>query len=94
MLLPSRTDAARVSKGLRRGKAQMDTAVMLVVRTLGHNCSGPQRDRAAVNVTLDRAEFAKHLSFVHELRKVPIVFSPEEAARFPEVAPVGFAGAD
>ena len=39
------------------------------------------------NVTLDRADLAKHLSFVHEPRKVPIVSSPEEVARFLEAAP-------
>jgi len=38
-------------------------------------------------VTLDRAELAKHLSFVHEPRKVPVVLSPEEVARFLEAAP-------
>jgi integrase/recombinase XerD len=39
------------------------------------------------NVTLDRADLARHLSFVHEPRKVPIVLSPEEVARFLEAAP-------
>ncbi len=39
------------------------------------------------NVTLDRADLAKHLSFVHEPRKVPVVLSPEEVARFLEAAP-------
>jgi hypothetical protein len=39
------------------------------------------------NVTLDRPEFAKHLSFMHEPRKVPVVLSPEEVARFLEAAP-------
>jgi integrase/recombinase XerD len=39
------------------------------------------------NVTLDRPELAKHLSFVHEPRKVPVVLSPEEVARFLEAAP-------
>ena len=38
-------------------------------------------------VTLDRPELAKHLSFMHEPRKVPVVLSPEEVARFLEAAP-------
>jgi integrase/recombinase XerD len=38
-------------------------------------------------VTLDRPDLAKHLSFMHEPRKVPIVLSPEEVARFLEAAP-------
>src|ERR1700716_2021680 len=39
------------------------------------------------NVTLDRADLAKHLSFMHEPRKVPVVLSPGEVARFLEAAP-------
>jgi integrase/recombinase XerD len=39
------------------------------------------------NVTLDRPEIAKHLAFVHEPRKAPVVLSPEEVARFLEAAP-------
>src|SRR5271167_2413467 len=38
-------------------------------------------------VTLDRADLVKHLSFIHEPRKVPVVLSPEEVARFLEAAP-------
>jgi integrase/recombinase XerD len=38
-------------------------------------------------VTLDRPEMARHLTFVHEPRKVPIVMSSEEVARFLEAAP-------
>ena len=38
-------------------------------------------------VTLDRAEAARHLTFVHEPRKLPIVLSPEEVARLLEAAP-------
>jgi site-specific recombinase XerD len=38
-------------------------------------------------ITLDRPDLAKHLSFVHEPRKVPVVLSPEEVARFLEAAP-------
>jgi integrase/recombinase XerD len=33
-------------------------------------------------VTLDRPDLVKHLSFMHEPRKVPVVLSPEEVARF------------
>jgi hypothetical protein len=39
------------------------------------------------NVTLDRPDLAKHLSFMHEPRKVPVVLSAEEIARFLEAAP-------
>src|SRR6266851_4182781 len=39
------------------------------------------------NVTLDRPDLAKHLSFIREPRKVPVVLSPEEVARFLEAAP-------
>ena len=38
-------------------------------------------------VTLDRPEMARHLTFVREPRRVPIVMSPEEVARFLEAAP-------
>lgn len=38
-------------------------------------------------VTLDRADAVRHLSFVHEPRKLPLVLSPEEVARFLEAAP-------
>jgi integrase/recombinase XerD len=38
-------------------------------------------------VTLDRPEMARHLTFVHEPRRVPIVMSPDEVARFLESAP-------
>jgi integrase/recombinase XerD len=39
------------------------------------------------SVTLDRAEMARHLTFVHEPRRLPIVLSPEEVTRFLEAAP-------
>ena len=39
------------------------------------------------NVTLDCPDLAKHLSFTHEPRKVPVVLSAEEVARFLEAAP-------
>lgn len=38
-------------------------------------------------VTLDRADATRHLTFVHEPRKLPIVLSPEEVARLLEAAP-------
>ena len=38
-------------------------------------------------VTLDRADLARRLTFVHEPRKVPLVLSPEEVARLLEAAP-------
>src|SRR6266536_4229383 len=39
------------------------------------------------NVTLDRPDLAKHLSFMHEPRKVPVVLSLEEVARCLEASP-------
>jgi integrase/recombinase XerD len=39
------------------------------------------------NVTLDRPDLAKQASFVHGPRKVPVVLSSEEVARFLEAAP-------
>jgi integrase/recombinase XerD len=39
------------------------------------------------NVTLDRPELAKQLAFIHVPRKIPVVLSPEEVARFLEAAP-------
>jgi integrase/recombinase XerD len=38
-------------------------------------------------VTLDRADVAKLLTFVAEPRKIPVILSPEEVARFLEAAP-------
>ena len=38
-------------------------------------------------MTLDRADAARHLTFVREPRKLPVVLSPEEVARFLEAAP-------
>src|SRR5712672_3459499 len=35
-------------------------------------------------VTLDRRDLVKHLSFIHEPRKAPVVLSPQEVARFLE----------
>jgi len=39
------------------------------------------------NVTLDRHELAAQASFVHELRKLPVVLSPDEVRRMLEAAP-------
>ncbi|MBV8893875.1 MAG: phage integrase N-terminal SAM-like domain-containing protein [Bradyrhizobium sp.] len=39
------------------------------------------------NVTLDRPDLTKHLAFIHEPRKAPVVLSPDEVARFLEAAP-------
>jgi integrase/recombinase XerD len=38
-------------------------------------------------VTLDRPEMARHLTFVREPRKIPVVLSPEEVTRLLEAAP-------
>jgi integrase/recombinase XerD len=39
------------------------------------------------SVTLDRPEMARHLTFVRESRRIPVVLSPEEVARLLEAAP-------
>jgi integrase/recombinase XerD len=38
-------------------------------------------------VTLDRADLARRLTFVHEPRKIPVILSSEEVARLLEAAP-------
>ena len=38
-------------------------------------------------MTLDRADAARHLTVVHQPRKLPVVLSPEEVARLLEAAP-------
>jgi site-specific recombinase XerD len=38
-------------------------------------------------ITLDRSEMARHLTFVREPRKIPVVLSLEEVARLLEAAP-------
>jgi integrase/recombinase XerD len=38
-------------------------------------------------VTLNRPEMARHLTFVREPRKIPVVLNPEEVARLLEAAP-------
>ena len=38
-------------------------------------------------ITLDRPDIARHLTFVREPRRVPVVLSPEEVARLLEAAP-------
>ena len=43
--------------------------------------------RFLFSVTLDRPEAVRRLTFVHEPRKLPVVLSPEEVARFLEAAP-------
>ena len=39
-------------------------------------------------VTLDRPEMGRHLTFVREPRKIPVIMSPEEVARFIEATRV------
>ena len=39
------------------------------------------------SVTLDRPDMARHLTFVREPRRIPVVLSPEEVARLLEAAP-------
>jgi integrase len=39
------------------------------------------------DVTLDRADLGKQMTFIYEPRKVPIILSPDEVRRFLEAAP-------
>ena len=39
------------------------------------------------SVTLDRPDMARHLTFVREPRRIPVVLSPQEVARLLEAAP-------
>ena len=39
------------------------------------------------DVTLDRADLGKQMTFIYEPRKVPVVLSPDEVRRFLEAAP-------
>ena len=43
--------------------------------------------RFLLRVTLDHPEIARHLTFVREPRKIPVVMSPDEVARLLEAAP-------
>lgn len=61
---------------------------------LSENRVGPPTINSSVSalrffftVTLDRAEMGRHLTFVREPRKIPVVMSPEEVTRFLEAAP-------
>ena len=46
-----------------------------------------QRCVSSFTVTLDRPEMARHLTFVREPRRIPVVLSLEEIARLLEAAP-------
>ena len=39
------------------------------------------------NVTIDRADLARNVSFLHEPRKLPVVLSPQEVGQLLEAAP-------
>ncbi|MGH8442401.1 MAG: tyrosine-type recombinase/integrase [Nevskiaceae bacterium] len=61
---------------------------------LTENCVGPPTINGTVtalrfffNVTVDRADVTKPLTFVAEPRKIPVVLDPEEVVRFLEAAP-------
>jgi integrase/recombinase XerD len=43
--------------------------------------------------TLERLDLVRHLTFVHEPRKLPIVLSPEEVARLLEAGPAKYKAA-
>src|SRR5664280_2728033 len=46
-----------------------------------------RRCRFFFKITLGRADIVNHTQFVHEPRKLPVVLSPEEVARFLDAAP-------
>jgi len=39
-------------------------------------------------ITLGRADIVNHTQFIHVPRKLPVVLSPEEVARFLDAAPI------
>ena len=43
--------------------------------------------RLFFRITLGRADIVNHTQFIHEPRKLPVVLSPEEVARFLDAAP-------
>src|SRR5258708_40313752 len=55
----------------------------------GRSDPQPKRLDTAVlfRITLGRADIVNHTQFVHEPRKLPVVLSPEEVARFLDAAP-------
>jgi hypothetical protein len=59
------------------------------VPTLNQSVSTP---RFFFRVTLGRADIVNHTQFVHEPRKLPVVLSPEEVARFLDAAPAQIQG--
>jgi len=48
--------------------------------------------RFLLHVTLDRPEMARHLTFVREPRKIPVILSLEEIARLLERLPAEVQG--
>jgi integrase len=50
-------------------------------------CAGEARCYALFGVTLDRADAQAGLTTVRELRRLPVVLSPEEVARLLDAAP-------
>ena len=86
----SRTKAAgkavRVAKAAKAASrvVRADNAKAARVATINGSVAAL---RFFFTVTLDRPEMARHLTFVREPRKIPVVLSPEEVARLLEAAP-------
>ena len=85
--MDSRTKAAgkavRVAKAASR-VVRADNAKAARVATINGSVAAL---RFFFTVTLDRPEIARHLTFVREPRKIPVVLSPEEVTRLLEAAP-------
>src|SRR5277367_2253359 len=64
-----------------------DTATTEELRLFQLHLTANQVGAPTINGTLDRSDVIKHLTFVPEPRKIPVILSPEEVARFLEAAP-------
>ena len=88
--MDSRTKAAgkavRVAKAAKAASrvVRADNAKAARVATINGSVAAL---RFFFTVTLDRPEIARHLTFVREPRKIPVVLSPEEVTRLLEAAP-------
>jgi integrase/recombinase XerD len=66
------------------GTPNFSSIATMQVRRVRRRCCSSM---CPVIVTLDRPDLAKHLAFMREPRKVSVVLSPEEVARFLEAPP-------
>jgi integrase len=67
-----------------RGRRKLQPSQSFGVPTLSQSVSIL---RFFFRVTLGRADIVNHTQFVHEPRKLPVILSPEEVARFLDAAP-------